>query len=587
MRERYVTDIELTIESPFMFQGLAPTAFGIDASQMRLSEDGPITIPGTLIQGNIRAALSEIAEIHSNLVSQEQVLNWFGAGSDDAGVGDPPRRLVTFHDFHADTTLAEDPSHAVHRIAIDPNRGAVKHGALQIIEMPYAVGESVAFKGKMTSILTMEELQQLHSAVEVAFSCLPAIGAFKSIGFGKITHYRVHAARRRQASVPPSTWKARTDDALIAVLCFDRPFLVDADQVAGNVFVGKDIVPGSVIKGALSWYADVTGVRGAVPGFDDALTKIVIGHAFPIDKTSNDSPLPVIPAQPPLSLVSVPDGDQEYRLADVLVADGPCTFGGVVPGFSPWKSRMRPTPDPRSICGWSSVATSYDTRVRHKTNEESWASETADLFSLTAVRHDQHDWVCRIHRNGAEVDVFHQIIDVLAGGLESVGKTKASISCARIEPELKNSVNPLPNGLFAVTLQTDALLNDPAAIRRSPNGQHDYDDYWQNVSNGSLKLVRCFSRHRLAGGYLAMRHRREAGIYDPFLITVAGSVFLLEADDQGKNYLDQWAETGLPCLPSDPPLNWRTCPFVPENGFGAIRTNVVDHVTLGAGADVL
>ena len=65
-------------------------------------------------------------------------------------------------------------------------------------------------------------------------------------------------------------------------------------------------------------------------------------------------------------------------------------------------------------------------------------------------------------------------------------------------------------------------------------------------------LVRFFARQRLAGGYLVLRHQ-PGKPYNPFLVTEAGSVFVLrprpgKGDDANKR-LDDWLEHGLPLPP--------------------------------------
>jgi hypothetical protein len=77
------------------------------------------------------------------------------------------------------------------------------------------------------------------------------------------------------------------------------------------------------------------------------------------------------------------------------------------------------------------------------------------------------------------------------------------------------------------------------------------------------------------GGYQATRFRPWNPTYHPFVVTEPGSVFLLHGDIEED--LEQLARGGLP-LPlfqKANPLDWRNCPFVPQNGFGAIR---VDHL---------
>jgi hypothetical protein len=75
----------------------------------------------------------------------------------------------------------------------------------------------------------------------------------------------------------------------------------------------------------------------------------------------------------------------------------------------------------------------------------------------------------------------------------------------------------------------------------------------------------------MVGGYHAMR-RRPYSAYYPFVLTEAGAVFRLEiVDEEGRRKFTDALRFGLP-LPDlgGKAVSWRTCPFVPENGYGEI-----------------
>ena len=123
---------------------------------------------------------------------------------------------------------------------------------------------------------------------------------------------------------------------------------------------------------------------------------------------------------------------------------------------------------------------------------------------------------------------------------------------------------------WAVTLLTAAVLNDQDRLRDGGDLAADYQDYWQGVLPGT-RLVNFFATHRLAGGWQAVRARRHDG-YRPFLLTEPGSVFLLQGGDP-----ERMRDLLCGNLPVRGGADWRTCSFVPGNGFGAIALDVIDH----------
>ena len=149
-------------------------------------------------------------------------------------------------------------------------------------------------------------------------------------------------------------------------------------------------------------------------------------------------------------------------------------------------------------------------------------------------------------------------------------------------------------GEYVVTLQTPALLVDPGR-HLAPGkklGKSDeqtmrteYADIWKSLSDGSLELVNYFHRVSLTGGaYLNKRFQKDEAIYRPYLMTEAGSLFVLRpVTDEGRKKLDHWARYGLEIskevakfygLPADRQNDWwQRCPYLPENGFGEIRVN--------------
>ena len=170
--------------------------------------------------------------------------------------------------------------------------------------------------------------------------------------------------------------------------------------------------------------------------------------------------------------------------------------------------------------------------------------------------------------------------------------TAAAEWLARSTPPVVPSNAQIPNQQHVVSLQTDCLLTDPDVLRARGLFQA-YSDYWTDVSGGSLELVRFFASQSLRGGHLYRRTGR--GPYEPFFVTDRGSVFVLKAIDQvmAGAHMQSWAKAGLPVIDRvknrftvrGVPL-WKSCPFLPQVGYGEVMIDLHCHVGNRAAMEV-
>lgn len=141
-----------------------------------------------------------------------------------------------------------------------------------------------------------------------------------------------------------------------------------------------------------------------------------------------------------------------------------------------------------------------------------------------------------------------------------------------VQPSLQSAsapagATPIPRAsdTFAVMLETPALILDTPDLASEVTLNAAFEDYFARASNFKLALLRFFASESWAGGIVAMQRKP----YRPFVLVDAGSCFLLQGD---KAVVEAWQRTGLP-LPSwaaAEGLDWRTCRYLPENGFAAI-----------------
>lgn len=545
-RQRIQATIRLTLESPFISQGLTAAGFGFDVAQAR-GADGRVLLPGDLLRGNLRQAFVDLGFDPRPL---------FGHKSTSGDL--PDRGRLILGDLVAITPESEGGA-SLTRIEIAEDTGSVKSGALVCIELPFPIGQSVVLEGPLTLVTSDDgELDRLGKALRL----IPAVGAFKSVGFGRVEKAEITHVIRRPL-VLPAPRKAGSDRVHLT-MTFDRPLLVDAQRIADNVFQSAAIIPGAVVKGAL---AERLAERQD-SALAKALTNTMFGHAFPLfDNCEERSHLAL-----PLSLVC---DDDETMVCDALLShiSAPPQLKEKAPKFrASWKKNMddflltRNIPSNRRII--------FDTRTRTAIDPELGASQDGQLFSYSMVVPGDCRWRTEIDRGSADPDDFRTLLAVLEEGLDGIGKTGASAAITVRDVPIPVAV-PVPGyaDLWAVTLTTPALLNDPQRLLKDGDLTADYTAYWRQAAN--LEMVNFFATQRLAGGYQAVRFPSRPDGYYPWLLTEPGSVFLLKGDGAS---LEDLLRSNLPLPSWLDQATWQTCPFVPGNGYGAFRLNAAKEV---------
>lgn len=586
MSRRIRFPLKLTLRSPFMLQGLQRAAYGVDASALRDAEGRPL-IPADHVKGLLRQAYQELAQPGAAHAGRDDVARLFGTESEEAaadGEQDVPKRAsLVFSDLAAEDA-GKDRLHqsgTFPRVAICDRTGSAQTGHLQVIELAAPLGAEVTFHGELTALAPPLEAAKLREDLQRALALIPAVGGFRSAGFGEVVPACSSVGdpdERDLLPAAPSGSDTPPTDTAEFVMRFDRPVLVDARRVADNYFQGATIVPGGAIKGALARRLELGG------RLDDdlgrSLSQVVIGHAFPLSDTGHrlDTPLPA-------SLVAAKDESTgDPRFADALLHTGAAgvLLGDRVPVFQgDWKG------------GWAakfcrredlpgSANLRRDTRTRTRIDSDTGVAADQALFSFSAVETRNTQWALTIQRNGIPPAHFELFCATLAGGLDGIGKTDARAELWREDaapPKIEPVANDRPDQ-WAVTLLTPALLTDPGS--RAPL-REQYAAYWRDVLGDGVGLLNFFAQIRLAGGYQAVRYRLFGRRYFPFVLTEAGASFLLQGDV--RDSLEGLARTGLPVarIREAEATDWRKCPFVPENGYGAITTNRVDHVRLAEG----
>jgi hypothetical protein len=599
--------VELSLKGPILTQSTSAGACGVDSVAARNAE-GRCYLAGTLVKGRLRQAWEELLPV-PGLGFNPRIDDWLGRGAanEDSDESNKPiepwRGRLHFEDF---LDHAERHSEKLYRISLDEQRGAVRKGAYQVIEAPYAPGANSTFKFKGNInyfAVSDEEADQIKHCVEIGLRWITSLGAGRTIGFGRLAAVSVCENRQRPHAVVNSSV---TDTPVLdfALRPF-APFCIARRRVNNNLFESEVVVPGGVLKGciATSWRTrlDLDGDGQISDGMDPArpelsrhFERLRFTHAFP----GSASP-PIRPNVPPLSLVKFERKDKTLEIRDVVLCDGPVLLGDkpAAPTFAvDWKSHA----DVQSNFGWPDVR--RELRVRTKIDTERRKAQDEQLFAYDMVVPGNTVWNGRIDLSQIpdaieRKEVERQLRDVLSQGLFGLGKTKCRAE-VRFHPQGTvppvYASNPSPrDGSWIVTLQTPALLCDPSRLDESSGHEElcaAYSETWRQISGDSLQLVRFFARQSLAGGFYLHRRFQPGKAYNPFLLTEAGSVFVLRPKAgqavKAQQCIDQSLAHGLSFpdwaieryrrngLPGD---HWKNCPYLSANGYGEIAVNLDLH----------
>ena len=597
MSLRVAYRLEIAVRSPFLFQGLTNTLYGVDAAQLRDETGWPI-IPADQVKGVLRAAMAVLADRAPSVIVLEDIARLFGkkSGAEDqtgeiSGEQDRPERAAALFGDLAAELGAADSAHWT-RIKIDDDLGAVESSALQVVELVAPFGKVAAFSGPLV-IRYDDSLdrKRIEDALRKALALVPAIGAFKSSGFGEVVGEECSLVEDRDDDPRPLALPASGQEIgrFQVEITFDRPVIVDARRITDNLFAGSTVVPGAALKGAFAERLMRAGenVEGDTL-IGRALAALRISHAFPVDGRGKRFELPV-----PNSVLHSRLEDST-KFGDALLSGfgKACLIDGL-PGDHPidWKSKVfdifagKETDD-----DWDDEIAEYP-RTHVAIDADTLIAKDQALFStisrgvLMADGKTKRKW--RFTLDTGQIDdrdLAARLAAAFREGLDGVGRSSATASIDRFEsvdcsePEAVSG----HGNRYAVTLITPAIMADPRD-QKTPIFDA-YRAYWKRAAGA--ELVNFFAHREMMGGYLAVRRRLFGSAYYPFVVTKPGSVFLLETDDPEK--LKNCLRYGLPVASlsgTRTALNWRSCPFVPESGFGEIVCNLADHAALHRGVD--
>lgn len=564
--------ITLGIKGPFICSATAPAGWGLDATFDRDYLGRPY-IDRSHIKGKLREALTELGADNC------KINDWLG------DKGELVNGNILLSDFRlADKTLEKNlkniSSDLIHRIRMDEERGVAADNALMMFEEIVQVNSVSDWDGTIVFFAKDEQkAKQILNEIVTGLKWISAFGAEKGVGFGKLCKVIPGELKtipfKKGASV--STIQNATRFSL--VITTEEPLMLGDVKIKDNFQESRDYIYGSAIKAALAQAMNtVCGVERPAASPIDSKNSIVaetwplltkyfsqvrFTHAFPSLEQKRPRIIPF----------SVVKTDKHY---DVALSKEARTINGIAPTFqTDWKASDYP-----AGFGWAPPRKFAKTRTA--IDEGTRQAKKGSMFTYQYVYPLDSDgkkiyWISDVSLEGVSCEdvaaLQKELFDALSH-LELLGKRASRVKVEPREelPKFVADTKPGTGKQAIITLQSDALMIDPTEFRKEQTAENlrkMYENYFREVFGTGCSLFNFFAMQKMLGGYL-QRRRNDNAAYYPFFLTTAGSVFVLDGADCEK--LQKALATGLPLPPwaGVGPEAWKTCPFVPENGFGEI-----------------
>jgi len=605
MNRSYELKVKLTLKAPLISSGGGDVTRGWNRIFYRNS-DGKLALQGSHVKGKLREAINELTKM--NIVKSVNVDELFGK-ENGAGQYLPETAALLFTDF---LYAGKEETSKLTKVSINSQTGASKENFLQVMENIVPSGSLTEWNGKIVFFAADDNAaKSIANNLTLGVKWMTAMGGAKGSGCGRLEEV--------QAGLQP----AQPTEQISAVLPVNRDlgliFEFENDLFVGGITKktsyaeSQQVIPGAMIKGALAKFlnqlcginqlanvidAQNQPVEQQFPILAECFSDIHFSHAFPTPPGATARPVTL-----PFSIIQV-SAKNSSKKPFVDVASKAFSFpddngNGKAPLFQiDWKSDDGLKAD----FGWANCEIINKTRTAIDAKTRRAKADKLYTFQyLTPYAKDKQTtqgkvrWLAYVRFPEMDDGKLQMLTDefyrIMGFGWNTMGKRSARFVChfvgGRSPAKILSSSDVFKNGEAVVSLQTDALLFDGSNLASQRNNldlHRVYNDYWQHATKQSCELVRFFARQKLMGGYLAKRYRLTPQYY-PFVLTEAGSVFVLRAKniENATNYLLRLQEDGLPLpndiaqrVPSDK-QPWQVCPFVRENGYGEINLNLTCH----------
>ncbi len=587
-------EVTLTIEGPFLCTATGTSQWGIDATFTRDFND-EVVIMASHIKGKLRESWRELQSVESSGFCLD--LDHLLGKENSDGYFEPERGSLQISRFKLSGD--EPQKRAYHRIRVESESGTADEGALLTFETPFGSGETTEWTGTISFTAETAEIENLINQIKQGLRWITALGANKGIGFGRLHKVEVKEISRKNIGKPIIGNSAKNRTALGLVISPVEPLLIGGIKRKSNYLESETNISGAVQKGALAACINRKLGRPAnsplppdlseLPYLSKYFSTLCFQTAFPtLDDETKKRPTFV-----PLSTVEVKKND----FFDVALTSVPKLIHGEPPAF---KLDWKPPANVYSEFGFACPKKKGYTRTA--VEKESRRAAEENLFTYVYLcpvdekTGRKIDWVSNVtlpktisesDRNG----VLNELAFVVENWWDKLGKRDSRVKVQAVDmiESFQAENNPIEDGKVIISLQSDTLMLNPD--KDLVDLEALYSEFWSKISGGGLQLDSFFAEQKLLGGYLSYRFKKRADEpYYPFFLTTAGSVFVLnvtsrKTDKEMTSKLNTWRQTGLE-VPEwalkkhgthAGQLDWRTCPFTPENGFGEIKVNLQWH----------
>lgn len=598
MKTAYQMNITLAIKAPFLTSGGAdPKNSQLDSVCYRNSRD-KIVIPKSHIKGKLREAMKDLAD--ANALPGISIETLFGEELDD-GSFKPMRASLVFSDFALDTTTSLTNGGFSTRVSIDRKTGTSKAHFLQMNEQLVKSGAVTAWNGSIVFWAENDsEAKATEAVLKKGFQWITALGSMKGSGYGRLEKVSTDT---KPLAISGNSLKPATQYGV--TIYFENDLFFGGLVNASNFQESNKIVPGSAIKGAIARSinqlcgsepdspidASNAAVKTSFPTLANYFWRVSFTHAYPTTSDTNERA-----TIPPFSTLYFGNKDDFF---DIALIDDPENLD--VKPAAQFEIDFKNGDKLEDMFGWAKCQSVNRSRSAIYFKTRTANEEKLYTFKYISPRDENKieiPWRCNLILPGLETNELSDLVSeleiVFNRGLRFIGKrdtpARFLIDAGSFTPVRKDDSRRIIDGKAIVTLQSDALLFDARSVDPGDDPFTIYAEYWEKATEHSCKLHRFYARQKMYGRYFGKRFNAIAdGQYYPFVLTNAGSVFVLEVVDQeiASDYLDEFDSLGLP-LPSNikdkltqqsfsNETMWQACPFVRENGFGEVAINMEWH----------
>jgi len=627
MNKQYELKVTLTVKAPLISSGGGDVTRGINRIFYRNAND-QITLQGSHIKGKLLEAMNELASV--NALPDMDLTSLFGAGSEEHDEPDelraehfiPKRAALHFSDFLLSEGEKPLEDARLTRVSIDKKTGTSKESFLQTLEKLFKPGALVHWEGFITFFAgDRNKADTIADHLALGLKWITGLGGSKGTGYGRLSKVETTLEEWKQPEKSDVSPKAGTEFTLDFQFIDD--LLIGGTTKKTNYIESEQVIPGATIKGSFARFLNrlcgVTpdtsainkenkGVYAQFPALAEHFSNLHFSHAFPVAASRQERPVTL-----PFSMVQTSTAEGTEKYFDVALLEKPeLDKKGKAPLFKiDWKDTDNSVGEIISKFGWTSceiinkTRTAIDPKTRRARDEMLYTFQYLTPYvsgysgkNGSVKKEHQVRWFANIRfpeiGSDLQKQMVSQFFEAVQQGWHTLGKRDSRFNLMLKTGRAKDRVarateDYLKDDLAIVTLQTDALMFDGQPLADKPDNLDlfsVYQHYWNAATGGACELTRFFARQKLAGGYLAKRYPIYNNYY-PFVLTEAGSVFVLKAKDNAgaKEALKRLSEQGLP-LPPDILARlpqgkepWESCPFVPENGYGEIKINLEWHWT--------